>query len=36
MTKIRVEVVYALPDKQYLREVTLEQGATVEQASVIR
>ena len=32
MTKIRVEVVYALPDKQYLREVTLEQGATVEQA----
>jgi putative ubiquitin-RnfH superfamily antitoxin RatB of RatAB toxin-antitoxin module len=32
VTKIRVEVVYALPDKQYLREVTLEQGATVEQA----
>ncbi|NIE70922.1 RnfH family protein [Pantoea sp. UBA6567] len=32
MTKIRVEVVYALPDKQYLREVTLEQGATVEKA----
>ncbi len=32
MTDIRVEVVYALPDKQYLREITLEQGATVEQA----
>jgi len=32
VTKIRVEVVYALPDKQYLREVMLEQGATVEKA----
>jgi putative ubiquitin-RnfH superfamily antitoxin RatB of RatAB toxin-antitoxin module len=29
---ISVEVVYALPDKQYLRAVTLEEGATVEQA----
>jgi uncharacterized protein len=27
-----VEVVYALPEKQYLRTVTLEEGATVEQA----
>jgi len=29
---ISVEVVYALPDKQYLRSVTLDEGATVEQA----
>jgi putative ubiquitin-RnfH superfamily antitoxin RatB of RatAB toxin-antitoxin module len=29
---ISVEVVYALPDKQYMRAVTLEEGATVEQA----
>jgi len=29
---ITVEVVYALPEKQYLRSVTLEEGATVEQA----
>jgi putative ubiquitin-RnfH superfamily antitoxin RatB of RatAB toxin-antitoxin module len=29
---ISVEVVYALPDKQYLRAVTLDEGATVEQA----
>jgi hypothetical protein len=29
---ISVEVVYALPDKQYLRAVKLEEGATVEQA----
>lgn len=32
MPEIRVEVVYALPDKQYLRSVTLDEGATVEQA----
>ncbi|ORM62925.1 RnfH family protein [Pantoea rodasii] len=32
MPDINVEVVYALPDKQYLRAVTLEEGATVEQA----
>lgn len=31
MPDISVEVVYALPDKQYLRAVTLEEGATVEQ-----
>ena len=30
--KIAVEVVYALPQKQYLQRVTLEEGATVEQA----
>lgn len=32
MPDISVEVVYALPDKQYFRAVTLEEGATVEQA----
>lgn len=32
MPDIHVEVVYALPDKQYLRSVTLEEGASVEQA----
>ncbi|MBB3304552.1 MULTISPECIES: RnfH family protein [unclassified Enterobacter] len=32
MPDISVEVVYALPDKQYLRAVTLKEGATVEQA----
>ncbi len=32
MPEISVEVVYALPDKQYLRSVTLDEGATVEQA----
>lgn len=32
MPDISVEVVYALPDKQYLRSVTLDEGATVEQA----
>ncbi len=32
MPDITVEVVYALPEKQYLRSVTLEEGATVEQA----
>ncbi|WP_058914341.1 RnfH family protein [Entomohabitans teleogrylli] len=29
---IRVEVAYALPEKQYLRRVTLQEGATLEQA----
>jgi uncharacterized protein len=29
---ITIEVVYALPDKQYLRTVTLEESATVEEA----
>lgn len=32
MPDITVEIVYALPEKQYLRSVTLEEGATVEQA----
>lgn len=32
MPDITVEIVYALPEKQYLRSVTLEGGATVEQA----
>lgn len=32
--KISVEVVYALPDKQYLRSVTLAEGSNVEQAIV--
>ncbi|MCS2155768.1 RnfH family protein [Scandinavium sp. H11S7] len=31
---ITVEVVYALPEKQYLHKVSLEEGATVEQAIV--
>lgn len=30
--EIRVEVVYALPDKQYLRTVKLREGASVEDA----
>ncbi|MGU3525156.1 RnfH family protein [Enterobacteriaceae bacterium C23F] len=30
--KISVEVVYALPEKQYLQKVSLAEGATVEQA----
>ncbi|MCA6219194.1 RnfH family protein [Photorhabdus antumapuensis] len=34
MSDINVEVVYALPDHQYLRTVKLAQGATVEQAIV--
>ncbi|WP_118985424.1 RnfH family protein [Photorhabdus sp. CRCIA-P01] len=34
MSDINVEVVYALPDHQYLRTVKLSQGATVEQAIV--
>ncbi|WP_435945941.1 RnfH family protein [Dryocola sp. BD586] len=29
---LNVEVVYALPEKQYLRQVKLAQGSTVEQA----
>lgn len=32
MSEIRVEVVYALPERQYLRTVKLEEGSTVEQA----
>ncbi|MBA2817247.1 RnfH family protein [Candidatus Pantoea persica] len=32
MPDISVEVVYALPEKQYQRVVTLEEGSTVEQA----
>lgn len=32
--EIKVEVVYALPEKQYLRQVRLAQGSTVEQAIV--
>lgn len=34
MPDISVEVVYALPEKQYQRVVTLEEGSTVEQAIV--
>ena len=30
--KIVVEVAYALPEKQHLQRVTLQQGATVEEA----
>lgn len=29
---IRVEVVYALPDRQYLQQVVLAPGSTIEQA----
>jgi putative ubiquitin-RnfH superfamily antitoxin RatB of RatAB toxin-antitoxin module len=32
VSDIRVEVVYALPERQYLRTVKLEQGSNVEQA----
>ncbi|WP_312239860.1 RnfH family protein [Pantoea sp.] len=32
MPEIVVEVVYALPEKQYLRIVKLEEGSTIEQA----
>lgn len=32
MPDITVEVVYALPEKQYLRQVKLAQGSCVEQA----
>ncbi|WP_071431224.1 RnfH family protein [Rosenbergiella collisarenosi] len=34
MADIRVEVVYALPEKQYLRPVTVDEGCTVEQAII--
>jgi len=34
VSDIRVEVVYALPERQYLRTVKLEEGSTVEQAIV--
>lgn len=34
MSEIRVEVVYALPERQYLRTVKMEEGSTVEQAIV--
>ncbi|WP_122096044.1 RnfH family protein [Rahnella sp. Larv3_ips] len=32
MSEIRVEVVYALPERQYLRTVKLEEGCNVEHA----
>lgn len=32
MDRIQVEVVYALPDKAFLRKVSVEPGATAEQA----
>lgn len=32
--KIQVEVAYALPEKQYLRRVSLPEGSTVEQAVI--
>jgi len=31
---IQVEVVYALPEKQYLRTVTVPEGSTIEQAVI--
>ncbi|MDU3890473.1 MAG: RnfH family protein, partial [Serratia liquefaciens] len=34
MSEIRVEVVYALPERQYLRNVKLAEGSNVEQAIV--
>jgi putative ubiquitin-RnfH superfamily antitoxin RatB of RatAB toxin-antitoxin module len=34
VSEIRVEVVYALPERQYLRNVTLVEGSSVEQAIV--
>ncbi|PHM23903.1 RnfH family protein [Xenorhabdus budapestensis] len=34
MPDINIEVVYALPERQYLRKVKLPEGATVEQAIV--
>ncbi|NHB98064.1 RnfH family protein [Photorhabdus stackebrandtii] len=34
MPDINIEVVYALPERQYLRTVKLSQGATVEQAII--
>lgn len=32
--KIQVEVAYALPQKQYLRQITLPEGSSVKQAIV--
>ncbi|MGK2946100.1 MAG: RnfH family protein [Candidatus Malihini olakiniferum] len=34
MPEIRVDVVYALPERQYVRYLTVEKGATVEQAII--
>lgn len=34
MSEIRVEVVYALPERQYVRQVKLAAGSNVEQAIV--
>ncbi|MDX7989144.1 RnfH family protein [Xenorhabdus sp. 12] len=34
MSEINIEVVYALPERQYLFNVKLSQGATVEQAII--
>lgn len=34
MSEIRVEVVYALPERQYLRTVKLQEGSNVEQAVI--
>ncbi len=34
MADIQVEVVYALPEKQYLRTVTVPEGSTIEQAVI--
>jgi len=34
VSEIRVEVVYALPHRQYLRTVKLEEGSNVEQALI--
>ncbi|QTF09799.1 RnfH family protein [Brenneria izadpanahii] len=34
MPDIRVEVIYALPERQYLRTITLAEGSTVKQAIV--
>ncbi|WP_192459518.1 RnfH family protein [Musicola keenii] len=32
MSEIHVEVVYALPERQYLRSLTLEEGSSIELA----
>lgn len=34
MPEMSVEVVYALPERQYLHKVTIEEGSTVEQVIV--
>ncbi|NLS43197.1 RnfH family protein [BEV proteobacterium] len=34
MPEIHVDMVYALPERQYMRSVTVEEGAAVEQAIV--